>query len=189
MKDIWKILLSGRSENRNTTSKSSSPVDSSDERILKQAFLLSKSVPRRSNCAKYKEESGHAPTMYTNEDDGKLLVRDIVLTRTESGDVRKHIEVKELMLGNVDDTVHVKDKLCQLENVLVSSLLKDKGLIFIIPSTMYKLENKTIKINEIALQVFQDCVDSLINSIYTDEEISELSELSAIPYRVGNCSN
>ena len=88
VKDIWRILLSRRSENKNKTSKSSSPVDSSDERILKQAFLLSKSVLRRSNRAKYKEESGHAPTMYTDdENDGKLLVGDLVLTRTESGDV------------------------------------------------------------------------------------------------------
>ena len=90
VKDIWSILFSGKSGKKSKRSSASSSVDPSDEKILKQAFYLSKSVLHRSNRAKYKEESGHAQTMYINdEDEGKLLVGDLVFTRNGSGEVKK----------------------------------------------------------------------------------------------------
>ena len=171
VKDIWNILLSGKSKSKCT----SVPVDPADEKILKHSFLLSKSVPRRSNRAKYKEESSYAPTMYIDdEDEGKLVEGDLVFTRNESGEVKKLIVVEEMVLHNIDNTVLVKDESSQQDYIPISNLLKERGLIFIIPSTMYKVIHNSIEMNEIASQMFQECLDGLTASIYTDEEISVL---------------
>lgn len=68
-------------------------------------------MPWHSNRAKHKEESGYAPTMYMDEVEGRLLVGDLVFTRDGEGKVNKLIATKELLLGNIDDSVHVKDEL------------------------------------------------------------------------------
>ena len=181
VKEIWSILLPRKSRSKVCEPSSSSHPNSSDERVLKQAFLLSKSVPRRSNRAKYKAESGFAPTMYINdEDDGKLLVGDLVMTRMDSGDLRKLIVVKELTLGNEKDSVLVKDEFSRQGHVLVSNLVKDRGLIFILPSSMYKLERNAIEMTEIGLQMFQECVDSISNSVNIMQKEVELPEFSEV---------
>ena len=92
--------------------------------------------------------------MYTdNEDEGKLLCGDLVFTRNGEGLVNKLIVTKELSLENMDDIVQVKDELSWPRNVSVSNLLKEKGFIFIIPSTLYTFQNKSIELNEIASQI------------------------------------
>ena len=60
--------------------------------------------------------------------------------RMHSGEVRKMIVVKELTLENVKDSVLVKDEFARQGHDLVSNLVKDKGFIFILPSSMYKGE-------------------------------------------------
>ena len=102
VKDIWNTLLPRKPR------LSSASATSFIEPVLRQLYLFSKAVPRRSNRAKYKEESSHAPTMYTeNEDEGKLLAGDLVFIRNGEGQVKKLIVVKNLSLENIDDTVEV----------------------------------------------------------------------------------
>ena len=58
---------------------SSMEITEEDVMILKKAFLLTKSVPRQSNRAKWHENSGFQPNLITNEPcHGKLLTRELV---------------------------------------------------------------------------------------------------------------
>ena len=75
-----------------------------------------------------------------DEDEGKLLKGDLVFTRNELGEIRKLPVVKDIGLLDVDDSVRVKDESAQEH-------LKDKGLIFIVPSTMYKVHCNSIEMN------------------------------------------
>ena len=87
----------------------------------------------------------------------------------------KLIVVKDIGLVDVDDNVRVKDESAQEDHIPISNLLKDKGLIFIVPSTMYKVHSNSIEINEVAYQMFRDCIDD-VTSLYTDEEIASLPQ-------------
>ena len=56
--DILEVLLRGHSNKKSRASEAVS-VSHHDENILKQSFLLSKSVPHQSNRAKWKEQINH----------------------------------------------------------------------------------------------------------------------------------
>ena len=61
MEDLPGILVSPKDkENCTSTSHENSEAD---DKLLHQACLISKAVPRRTNRTKWKEESGFAPNM------------------------------------------------------------------------------------------------------------------------------
>ena len=86
---IWSILLSGKDRAKKWHASSLANP------ILRQALLLRRSARRRSNSSKYKEESGYAPTMYTDTDnEGKLLVDDLVFIQEGEEGVKRLIDKK-----------------------------------------------------------------------------------------------
>ena len=104
MTDIWEVLLRDRSSKGKVEGDGSSPYEegSDEQMILKQAFLLTKSVPRRSNRAKWKEDSGYAPDMMNQDQsilDGKLREKDMVFFTDPSGNLKKYIVKKGVVIG------------------------------------------------------------------------------------------
>ena len=50
---------------------------------------------------------------------------------------------------------------------------------------MYKFHNKTIEMNEIASQMFQEWLDNITDTIITDEDIPELPPVTTTPFVSG----
>ena len=88
------------------------PENVENDSILKRAFLLSKSVPRLSNRAKWKESSGFAPNMLNEKElNGKRLCGDIVFCQS--------FDEKLVMLKVVTDT-ELNDKSKPVDAVLLN---------------------------------------------------------------------
>ena len=152
-----------------------------DEKLLRQAFLITKSVPRKSNRSKWKENSGYAPNMLEDKDvdAGKLLVGDLVFCDDALDGTKPLIVQEEVQLDKISEQIVVrqidgKDSEC----VLSSKLLEDRGLIFVVPSQMYNIVNNEIQLNDIASQMLEDCIiNRQIGDLpYSDEEAAELTE-------------
>ena len=78
MDGFWDIYVKGKEkESVDSTVK---PTDD-QKRILRQAYLLTKSVPRQSTRSKWKEASGYEPNLLADkESSSKLLVGDLVFS-------------------------------------------------------------------------------------------------------------
>ena len=169
--DISEILFAeGKKSQRPSGTKE---ISSADENLLKQAYLTTKSVPRQSNRAKWKERSGFAPNMLTEKDEGsKLLVGDMVFCRDPLDGIRKLIVQDEIFLGNVAMMVNVKDvEILKTAFVSISDLLIYKGLVFVIPSQLYDIVDNSVRLKDLASQLFEDFVSNVNDSnlIYTEE--------------------
>ena len=86
-RDIFELL---ESINVNDTTVTDIVTTPEDLDVLRQAYLLTKSVPRRSNRSKWKEESGFAPNLLTEGvilNDNTFLSGDILFTADGRGSV------------------------------------------------------------------------------------------------------
>ena len=173
MEDLWKALFSDRVK----TSTEEVVVSDEDKKILLDAFRLTKSVPRRSNRAKWKEQSGFAPNLLIpHQDEHKVFTGDLVFCKDLSHSIRKLIVAKGKTLRNNNEKILVTD----VENgsklhVLTSSLVTDKGMLIVIPKTQYKIEGSSIVFSDLALDTWEMCSNAVdLSSNYTDEELAGL---------------
>ena len=144
-----------------------------------QAYLLTKSVPRRSNRSKWKEESGFAPNLLTEGvilNDNTFLSGDILFTADGRGSVRKFLNTNGVKVTSVSDHILVKDlDTKNLEEVPVESLLKDGAMYAVIPACLYEDVNGQIVYSEKASQFIEDLVAKQYQSLYSDVELISLS--------------
>ena len=75
--DIKEILFSSGRKSKNCQASTTSEMD---EKLLRQAFPITKSVPRKSNRSRWKESPGYSSNMLEDRDgdSGKLLIGDLV---------------------------------------------------------------------------------------------------------------
>ena len=74
--DFWSLFIKGK-EKGVTDDDCIEPTED-EQRVLRQAYLLTKSVPRRSTRKKGKEESGYTPNLLHVVDSCNLFVGDLV---------------------------------------------------------------------------------------------------------------
>ena len=67
--DDLSTLFSNKAKKREESRALATSLSPADEQVLKTAWLLSKSVPRQTNRAKWRAQSGHAPNMLMEKKD------------------------------------------------------------------------------------------------------------------------
>ena len=136
-----------------------------EKKILRQAYLLTKSVPRRSNRREWKEESGFQPNLLMdNLESGKLLVGDLVFCKSVNEVLYLKIK-QEIQLLDKEAMVPVQMLNSQssllLEHVKVDRLLSDKGFIITIPQTLYDIVEGTVTFNDVVAPLVADVIEML----------------------------
>ena len=63
---------------KNTSVQREQILSPDDKKVLKAAFLLTKSVPRQTNCCKWREASGYSPNLLAEKNNGKVKQGDLV---------------------------------------------------------------------------------------------------------------
>ena len=152
--------------------------------LLQQAYLMSKSVPRRSNRSKWKSQSGFAPCLMEDRvSDGKLLAGDLVLCKVVSEIVYLKIDSDTELLNKntmlaVDDLGSNKG----ITHVKVDDLLIDKGFIFTVPHDLYKLQDGCILFEDVLAESVAEVLQNAMHEHcgYTEEELSVVPEFSAV---------
>ena len=181
--ELWEIL---NATSRDTLKKKVTDDGDEDAKTdeidssLYKAFLLTKSVPRKSNRAKWKEESGYAPN-FLNEADNEmdLLQGDMVFAPNLDGTIIKLI-VAEKKRSLKDPTAMVLVKNIEDEqtfHVLISSLILHKGCVAILPSNMFLIEPNNIDFSPVAEQMLLELNE--VRSIYSDRDMALLPEVDS----------
>ena len=174
LEDLWSVICcsgTGKSTTRN--------VSEDDEKVLRQARLLSKSVPRRNNRAKWKEAAGFAPNMLEVHTNHYTLVKgDIVFRKDCSDEIKMLVIQKDIELK----TSETKISCCDITTGTVhlvgqETLIKDRGLIAMVPATLYEVKNKEIILSEVAQPIVSDILQLQDSQLYTDAELCELDTL------------
>ena len=88
--DLWDMLFH-KSKSSDKTAKTPIIVHSqADDAFLRKCFLYTKSVARKSNRAKWKENSGYAPNLLDEQQESaKLLKGDLVFCKDQFGSVKQ----------------------------------------------------------------------------------------------------
>ena len=135
---------------------------------LKKAFLLSKSVPKQSNRAKWCEAAGYQPNLLTKKsNNGKLLKGDLVFYYNVENHLVMYILKEDYQLIGVDKKASVSEvgTNCNVE-VDVSKLVTDKGLIFTVAQELYSVVGDQIEFEDVVSEVvitLRDKCDSSMN--------------------------
>ena len=182
MKDFWEIFVKDKEQKKEVNETTAQPTEQ-EKKILRQAYLLTKSVPRRSNRSKWKEESGFQPNLLMdNLESGKLLVSDLVFCKSVNEVLYLKIK-QEIQLLDKEATVPVQILNSQssllLEHVKVDSLLSDKGFIITITQT-YDIVEGTVTFNDVVAPLVADVIEMLEQEHcgYSDEDLAILPESS-----------
>ena len=173
--ELWEVLNAASSGSPKETPSTTDDVDQEPDKGLYRAFLLSKAVPRKSNRAKWKEQSGFSPPMLEEaEDEWKLIKGDMVFALNLDGSLLQLIIKDDMLLNKTSDLVEVTNvESGQEMAVKIDSLLKDKGFIALVPSNMFKINNNDVLFTEAA----EEMVHSLTGAfprLYDDQELAEL---------------
>ena len=154
-------------------------MSEADAQILCHARLLSKSVPRRSNRAKWKEASGHAPNLLSPQTQHHTLLKgDLVFTKVCSGEIQMLVVQKDVELKTVETKIPCVDiPSTKRHLVCQESLVKDQGLIAIVPLPMYEVKKKKIILSDVAESIVSDVLQCQESSLYTEAEICQLATL------------
>ena len=173
LEDLWAVICCSGQRNKSTE------ISEGDAQILRHAHLLSKSVPRRSNRAKWKEASGYAPNLLSSLTKHHTLLKgDIVFTKVCSGEIQMLVVQKEVELKTVDTKIHCVDIPSTIRHLVSQeSLVKYKGLIAIVPRPMYKIKSKKIILSDIAEPIVNDIIECQGLRRYTDAELCQLETL------------
>lgn len=179
MNNFWDIFCDSPRLKKSDTVIEPNPEDLL---LFRQAFLLSKSVHRRSNRSKWKEQSGFCPSLLAEQqEDAHLFLGDLffskVLDRKLALKVTKKIALEdeevvvpaEVLNDNTFTGVfRVKDLFCS------------NGMIFVVPSSLYELpEDSNTTFNE----VISHHVEEVFFEMDRDEFTLTDEEWSLIPDR------
>ena len=171
--DLWDILGLGQKKDEQGRYE----VDPADAKVLQHAYLVTKAVPRQSNRAKWKDQSGHAPTMPTVShafvDVGDLVFCLDPFENLHKLLVKEKVEIRE---NSVVSVSVIEGDTTTYKNIPITSLLMDKGLLFVVPSGLFKIDNNRVQLSDIiASQLLQDCLDdNATRSQYSDEQLVQL---------------
>ena len=127
---------------------SESDVTDEDEHLLKKAYLLSKSVPRQSNRAKWRERSGFQPNMLIDKSSpGMLIKNDLVCCRTVRDTLMFLIVEKDVLLDQVDVKISVRFPEGTISfMVSIDKLVTENGQIMAIPMQLYDVVDGEVQL-------------------------------------------
>lgn len=136
MDDFWDIFCDDQKKKK----KQTADVDDAAILVTKQAYLLTKSVPRRGNRSKWKEQSGHEPPLLSSHhEDSYILSGDMVFARALNINFVLIVK-KKVALLNEDSIVEVdvlNDKSFS-GRFTIKDLYRQRGQIFVVPSTLFE---------------------------------------------------
>ena len=102
LKDMKEIFM------YNEVEEVENDISEDDMTLLKKANLISRSVPRQSNRAKYREKSGFEPNMLFDECvSGTLYKKDLVFSRSITDELLFLIVEKDTHLVDLDVVIPV----------------------------------------------------------------------------------
>ena len=127
---------------------SESDVTDEDEHLLKKAYLLSKSVPRQSNRAKWRKRSGFQPNMLIDKSSpGMLIKNDLVCCRTVRDTLMFLIVEKDVLLDQVDVKISVRFPEGTISfMVSIDKLVTENGQIMAIPMQLYDVVDGEVQL-------------------------------------------
>ena len=172
---FWNIFM--KNNEKEVTDDTEEPSEE-DLFLLHQAYLMTKTVPRRSNRSHWKEKSGFGPTMLPNQSVDKLFAGDLVMTKSFNNLIYLKV-LADVSLENKEALVPVSpvDNLKVKEVSSINDLLVDEGTIVSIPESLYQ-------INATGYVTFRDVIsgeiDEMINRLkheycgLLDNEIAQL---------------
>ena len=162
-------------------------VGEEENKDLYHAYLLSKAVPRKSNRAKWKEESGYAPNMLVEQmNDWKLYKGDMVFASSLDGNILKLIVQKDSSFQDATTLIPVADVENKLKlSVKVDSLLKDGGFIAVVPSGLFSVEGNEIVLTDLAHEQIMNLQPNN-TQLYEDHELAELQGIDEITPETDN---
>ena len=184
MDDFWDIFC----DDPKTEKKKPIDVHPADSLIKQQAYLLTKSVPRRSNRSKWKEQSGHAPSLLScPEEDSYLLTGDMVFSRVLNKNLALLIKKKVALTDEncVVDVMVINDaSLTEKLTIKVQDLFHQHGQIFVVPSTLFELADcfEDVVFNEIIAEDVNNVLSSMgsTNVTMSDEEWSIIPDVNYV---------
>ena len=186
--DLWDVIFSRKSKKTSDINIDITPItlDPTEQGFLRQCFLYTKSVPRKSNRAKWKENSGYRPNMlHEEEEDGKLMKGDLVFCKDPFGKIKELIVEENILMLNIADHVSVCDlNDGECHSIPLTSLLHDKGLLAVVPSSLYHRNGKEIELTPYASEMVENFSTDV--SLYTDKETVEMD---VEPDRISKLSN
>ena len=147
-------------------------LNEDDSKDLRCAYLLTKSVPRRTNREKWKEASGYRPNLMCEKNQsGSLMKGDLVFFEAADETLMYLMVVTDTLLVDTNIRVYVK-AVSGKDNIIsvsINKLLSDKGLIVVIPSYLYSIENDCVLFTDIAQVLFQETIDRNSKLSYSDD--------------------
>ena len=152
IRDMKEIFDKFDDDNKQVENKKTS--DDDDTKILNYAFNMAKAVPRQSNRTKWREKSGFMPNMLLQSDSnaGKLFAGDLVFFKSLDNRLLNLLVAENVTLIDINMSVKVKilqnDEANRVYTIQLSQLLQDGGRTVVIPSTLFKLEDGELKLDE-----------------------------------------
>ena len=151
-----------------------SEITENDNIILRQAFLLAKSVPRQSNRTKWRERSGFQPNLLQEsvESVGSrcLSSGDMVFSRGLENELLFLVVQSNAVLNGETPSVQACEARKELKmNVPLEKLLLDKGLVAVVPSTLFVMPEE-------GDVIFDEVVNEMIQ--YLSNELNEMESHS-----------
>ena len=177
MDDFWDIFC----DDPRTKKRAEVDVDPADKLVTKQAYLLTKSVPRRSNRSKWKEQSGHAPPLLSaNQEDSYILSGDMVFARALNKNFVLLVKKKFALLdeNTILDVDVINDK--SFSGIFtIKDLFHKSGQIFVVPYTLFEAADNFEDV------IFDEVVEEEVESVLIEMGSSSPSfsdeEWSIIP--------
>ena len=129
-------------------------VIENDQKILRCAFNLAKSVPRQSNRCKWREKSGYAPNLLqeSESNSSKLFAGDLVFFQSLDNKLLNLFVTEDVVLSDLDMSLKVKmihsDDDERIFSVKLSQLFQDGGHTVAIPSNMYTIEDEGLRLDD-----------------------------------------
>ena len=178
MDDFWDIFCdSPKTKEKENEAVEPTPPEAT---ILRQAYLLTKSVPRRSNRSKWKEQSGYRPSLLAQQqEDSHLFPGDIVLSRVLNKSFILMV-TKKLVLLNEDSVIEVKILNDTFDGVFtIRNLFHQHGLIFVVPSTLYEAADDFEDMH--FSEVISQSLESALLEMESEDGLLSEEDISLIP--------
>ena len=140
-------------------------ISDDDAKILKYAFNMAKAVPRQSNRCKWREKSGYMPNMLqqSTSNSGQLFAGDLVFFKSLDNKLLNLLVTEDVTLSDIDMSVKVKmlqsDQSNRVYTIQLAQLFQDGGRTVVIPSTLFKVEDDELKLDENVSYIFDGMRD------------------------------
>ena len=157
-------------------------VDVTEENgnLLRKAYVMSKSVPRQSNRAKWREKSGFQPNMLVEQSvPGMLYKHDLVCCRSINDTLMFLIVQNDILLNNDDVQISVCFPDGTISFVVsADKLVTESGQIMTLPMQLYQVVDGEIRLSDAVSRDFEELLHNQ-GGMLSDEEWALLIDTSS----------